>query len=101
MNSMCVHPPPPLQHQEIGELTKLLGSVEALRTSEREANDRKTLRSEQEARGQEEEIGSLRERLSLLQQELDSSQRAKAHLEEQMKVCKEETQQVGARFGPF
>lgn len=84
----------PLQHQEIAELSKLLCLVEALLSSEREANSRKTLRSEQEAREQEEKSQALAEQLSLLQQELDNSQRAKADLEEQMKVCKEETQRV-------
>lgn len=88
----------PLQHQEIGELSKLLCLVEALLSSEREANSRKTLRSEQEAREQEEKIQVLSEQLSLLQQELDNSQRDKAGLAEQMKVYKEETQQVDPFF---
>lgn len=93
---MC--PPSPLQHQEIGELSKLLCLVEALLSSEREANSRKTLRSEQEAREQEEKSQALSEQLSLLQQELDNSQRDKADLAEQMKVYKEETQQVDPFF---
>lgn len=97
MNSTCVHPPP-LQHQEIGELSKLRCLVEALQSSERDANNRKTLHSEREAREKEEKIRSLSEQLSLLQQELDGSQRDKADLEEQMKVYQEETQQVDSPF---
>lgn len=103
---MCPPPPPPptplpLQHQEIGELSKLLCLREALLSSERDANTRKTLESEQEAREKEEKIGSLSEQLSLLQQQLDGSQRDKADLEEQMKVYKEETQQVDPFFLKF
>lgn len=85
----------PPQHQEIRELSRLLCSVEALLASEREANSRKTLESEQEAREQEEKIHCLLEQLCLLQQELDNSRRDKTDLEEQMKVYEEETQQVG------
>lgn len=84
----------PLQHREMAELSQLLCSAEALLASEREANGRRRLRSEQEAREQEEKIGAVWEELSLLQQELDDSRRDKAELEEQMKVDKEETQQV-------
>lgn len=94
---MCP-PSPTLQHQEIGELSKLRCLVEALLSSERDANSRKTLQSEQEAREKEEKIRSLSEQLSLLQQELDGSQRDKADLEEQMKVYQEETQQVDPFF---
>lgn len=93
---MC--PPSPLQHQEIGELSKLLCLVKALLSSERDANNRKTLQSEQEAREKEDKIWSLSEQLSLLQQELDGSQRDKTDLEEQMKVYQEETQQVDPFF---
>lgn len=85
-------PPPPLQHQEIGELSKLLRLVETFLASEREASRRKMLDLEQEARGHEEKIHSLLEQLCLL--ELDKSQRDGTHLEGQMKVNKEETQQV-------
>lgn len=79
----------PLQHQEIGELSKLLRLVETFLTSEREASRRKMLDLEQEARGHEEKIHSLLEQLCLLEQ------RDEAHLEGQMKVNEEETQQVG------
>lgn len=47
---------------------------------------------EQEARGHEEKIHSLLEQLCLLEQ--DKSQRDETHLEGQMEVTKEETQQV-------
>lgn len=97
MHSMCVSTLP-LQHEEIGELSKQLCLAEALLSSEREANNRKTLRCEQEAREQEEQIGSLAEQLSLLQQELDHSQRDKVDLQQQMKRYKEETQQVDPFF---
>ncbi|XP_029697392.1 unconventional myosin-Va-like [Takifugu rubripes] len=76
------------QHQEIGELSKLLRLVETFLTSEREASRRKMLDLEQEARGHEEKIHSLLEQLCLLEQ------RDETQLEGQMKVNEEETQQV-------
>lgn len=82
----------PLQHQEIGELSKLLRLVETFLSSEREASRRKMLDLEQEARGHEEKIHSLLDQLCLLEQ--DSSQGGETHLEGQEKVNKEETQQV-------
>uniref|UniRef100_H3D867 Myosin VAb n=1 Tax=Tetraodon nigroviridis TaxID=99883 RepID=H3D867_TETNG len=82
------------QHQEMRELRKLLCLAEALLSSEREAHHRTTLGFQQEARDQDQKIGSLSEQLLLLQQELDRSLRDKADLEEQMKVYKEETQLV-------
>lgn len=53
------------------------------------------LRSEQEARVKAEKIPSLLEQLSFLQHELENTQREKEDLEEQAKVYKEQTQQVG------
>lgn len=86
----------PLQHQEMRELRKLLCLAEALLSSEREAHHITALGFQQEARDQDQKIGSLSEQLLLLQQELDRSLRDKADLEEQMKVYKEDTQLVGS-----
>lgn len=87
MPSMCVSTLP-LQHEELGELSELLCSVEALLSSEREASERR-------AREEEEKVT---EQLSLLQQELDHSRREQVDLEEQMRLYKEQTQQVEPRF---
>lgn len=84
----------------MGELRKPLCLVETFLTSEREAEGRKTLDLEQEARGGEEKIHSLLEQLGLLQQELDKSQRDQSDLGGQMKVYKEETQQVDRFVSP-
>lgn len=92
-------PLPPPQHQEIGELRKLLRSAEALLSSEREANGRKALQSALEAGEQEERARRLLEQLRLLRQELERSQRDRTRLEEEAKACREEIRQV--RPPPF
>lgn len=96
MRDMCVYPP--LQHKENRELSERLNIVEKNHSVEREKQSREIknlLRSEQEARAKAETLPSLLEQLSFLQHELENTRREKEDLEEQTKVYKEQTQQVG------
>lgn len=99
MHSMCVSLPP--QQKENRELSERLNAVEKTQALEREKQSReiKNLqRSEQETRAKAETLPSLLEQLSFLQHELDNTRREKGDLEEQTKVYKEQTQQVGLLY---
>lgn len=77
--------------------------VEKTQSMERERHCREIenlRRSEQEARAKAETLPSLLEQLSFLQHELDNTRRQKEDLEEQSKVYKEQTQQVGLLHSP-
>lgn len=96
MHSMCVFFP--LQHKDNRELTERLNAVEKTQTTEREKQSREIenlRRSEQEARAKAVKLPSLLEQLTFLQHELENTRREKEELEEQTKVYKEQTQQVG------
>lgn len=96
MLSMCVFPP--LQHKENRELSERLNAVEKTFSVEREKQSREIQnlrRSEQEARAKAETVPSLLQQLTFLQHELENTRREKDDLEEQTKVYKEQTQQVG------
>lgn len=89
---------PPSQNKENRELSERLNFMERTVTLEKEKQSRELIslqRSEQEARAKAETLPSLLERLSFLQHELENIRREKEDLEEQTKVYKEETQQVG------
>lgn len=91
--------PSPLQHKENRELSEKLNVVEKKLCVEREKQGREIThlqQSQQEAKTKAESVPSLLERLSFLQNELDRTHREKEMLEEETKVYKEQTQQVGA-----
>lgn len=97
MHGMCVSTLP-LQHKENRELNEKLNVVEKTLCVEREKQSREIknlVRSEQEARDKAEKLPSLLEQLSFLQHKLEKTQREKEDVEEQTKVYKEQTQQVG------
>uniref|UniRef100_A0A3B4YFP9 Unconventional myosin-Va-like n=1 Tax=Seriola lalandi dorsalis TaxID=1841481 RepID=A0A3B4YFP9_SERLL len=86
------------QQKENRGLSEKLSAVEKTQTMERERQSREIenlRRSEQEARAKAETLPSLLEQLSFLQHELENTRRVKDDLEEQTKIYKEETQQVG------
>uniref|UniRef100_A0A8C4HTM8 Myosin VAb n=1 Tax=Dicentrarchus labrax TaxID=13489 RepID=A0A8C4HTM8_DICLA len=86
------------QQKENKELSERLNAVEKARATEREKQSRELQnlhRSEQEVRAKVETLPSLLEQLSFLQHELENTRREKEDLEEQTKVYKEQTQQVG------
>lgn len=96
MHSMCVYIP--LQHKENRELSERLNVVGKNQAMERErfSREMENLRkSEQEARHKAETFPSLLEQLSFLQEELEKTCSEKEDLEDQAKVYKKETQQVG------
>lgn len=97
MHSVCVSTLP-LQHKENRELGEKLNVVEKTLSMEREKQGseiKNLLRSEREARAKAEKLPSLLEQLSFLQHELENTHREKEDLEEQTKIYKEQTQQVG------
>ena len=72
--------------------------MEKTQTTEREKQSREIenlRRSDQEARAKAVKLPSLLEQLTFLQHELENTCREKEELEEQTKVYKEQTQQVG------
>lgn len=96
MQIMCLYLPP--QQKENRELSERLGLLEKTHAAERDRQSREIeslQRSEQEARATAETVASLLERLSFLQHELENTSREKKELEEQTKIYKEQTQQVG------
>lgn len=88
----------PLQQKENRGLSEKLSAVDKTHAMERERLSKETenlRRSEQEARAKAERFPSLLEQLSFLQHELENTRREKDDLEEQTKIYKEHTQQVG------
>lgn len=81
----------PLQHEENRALSERLRVVEKTLSMDKK-KDNSVIRSEQEAEAEEPPF--LLKQLSLLQCKLENSQREKIDLERQMKIYKEETQQV-------
>lgn len=81
----------PLQHEKNRELSERLLVVEKTLSMDKEKYN-SVIRSEQEAEAEEPPF--LQKQLSLLWCELENSQREKNDLEQQMKIYKEETQQV-------
>lgn len=98
MLSMCFVPPPPPQQKENKEFSERLSVLEKTLTLERERQSREIeslRRSEEETRAKAETVPSLLEQLSFLQQKLETTCREKDELEEQTRIYKEQTQQVG------